>query len=213
MPTPCWLKHICSIRALVPVSCSCSLSLSLSLSLRLFLWSSEALWVHFPTEASKTLLRTRSVPSPHREGAWGLCEQSKPHAGALMAFCVNHGLSASFSLLYFLIDQLRTTRFWSIKGPQHFSFNITLWRYLNIYKYPSKLLTTQEFVQIIGLTFKFFPNLISYELSSDEYVFTEIFVKQMELMVPKSTSWETLDWKKHKLESRLPGEISLTSDR
>ena len=28
----------------------------------------------------------------------------------------------------------------------------------------------------------------------------------------QSTSWETLDWKKHKLESRLPGEISLTSD-
>ena len=24
---------------------------------------------------------------------------------------------------------------------------------------------------------------------------------------------ETLDWKKHKLESRLPGEISITSDR
>ena len=28
----------------------------------------------------------------------------------------------------------------------------------------------------------------------------------------QSTSWETQDWKKHKLESRLPGEISLTSD-
>ena len=27
-----------------------------------------------------------------------------------------------------------------------------------------------------------------------------------------STSWETLDWKKHKLESRLLGEISITSD-
>ena len=27
-----------------------------------------------------------------------------------------------------------------------------------------------------------------------------------------STSLETLDWKKHKLESRLPGEISITSD-
>ena len=27
-----------------------------------------------------------------------------------------------------------------------------------------------------------------------------------------STSWETLDWNKHKLESRLPGEISITSD-
>ena len=28
----------------------------------------------------------------------------------------------------------------------------------------------------------------------------------------QSTSWETLDWEKHKLESRLPGEISITSD-
>ena len=28
----------------------------------------------------------------------------------------------------------------------------------------------------------------------------------------QSTSWETLDWKKHKLESRLLGEIAVTSD-
>ena len=28
----------------------------------------------------------------------------------------------------------------------------------------------------------------------------------------QSTSWETLSWKKHKLESRLLGEISITSD-
>ena len=28
----------------------------------------------------------------------------------------------------------------------------------------------------------------------------------------QSTSWETLGWIKHKLESRLPGEISITSD-
>ena len=27
----------------------------------------------------------------------------------------------------------------------------------------------------------------------------------------KCPSWETLDWKKHKLESRLPEEISITS--
>ena len=31
-------------------------------------------------------------------------------------------------------------------------------------------------------------------------------------MYMQSTSWETLGWKKHKLESRLPGEISITSD-
>ena len=29
----------------------------------------------------------------------------------------------------------------------------------------------------------------------------------------QSTSWETLGWKKHKLESWLPGEISITSDK
>ena len=28
----------------------------------------------------------------------------------------------------------------------------------------------------------------------------------------QSTSWETLGWMKHKLESKLPGEISITSD-
>ena len=27
----------------------------------------------------------------------------------------------------------------------------------------------------------------------------------------QSISWETLGWNKHKLESRLPGEISITS--
>ena len=28
----------------------------------------------------------------------------------------------------------------------------------------------------------------------------------------QSTSWEILDWMKHKLESRFPGEISIASD-
>ena len=28
----------------------------------------------------------------------------------------------------------------------------------------------------------------------------------------QNTSWEMLGWMKHKLESRLPGEISITSD-
>ena len=28
----------------------------------------------------------------------------------------------------------------------------------------------------------------------------------------QSTSWETLGWMKHKLESRLPGEVSINSD-
>ena len=47
---------------------SFALSLSLSLFFRLILWSVEALWVHFPAQASKTLLRGRSVPSPPLRG-------------------------------------------------------------------------------------------------------------------------------------------------
>ena len=45
--------------------------------------------------------------------------RASPVSGVLLAFCINQGISASFSLLYFLIGRLRTTRFWSIKGPQH----------------------------------------------------------------------------------------------
>ena len=91
--------------------------LSFSLSLRLFLWSTEVLCVHFPARASKTLSRRCSVPSPHWEGAWGLHEQCKPRAGALLAFCVKQGISASFSPLL-SYHWLWTTRFRSIKGPQ-----------------------------------------------------------------------------------------------
>ena len=74
MPTPCWLKHLCSIRALVPVCLSVSLCLSLSLSLCLSLVprSAEARWAHFLSRASKTLSRRCTVPSPTQEHAWCL---------------------------------------------------------------------------------------------------------------------------------------------
>ena len=44
-----------------------------------------------------------------------------------------------------------------------------------------------------------------------EYV-KAIYCHPAYLTSMQSTSWKTLDWKKHKLESRLPGEISITSD-
>ena len=100
MPTPCWLKHLCSIRALV----SMSLFLFLSLSLRPFLWSTEALWVHFPAQASKTLSRRRSVPSPHQEGIWGLLEQSKPHARGFIGFlCKSRNINLFLSSIFLTV--------------------------------------------------------------------------------------------------------------
>ena len=37
-----------------------------------------------------------------------------------------------------------------------------------------------------------------------------VYCHSVYLTYMKSTSWEMLDWMKHKLESRLPGEMSIT---
>ena len=47
--------------------------------------------------------------------------------------------------------------------------------------------------------------------SRKEYI-KAVYCHPAYLIYMQSTSWETLGWKKHKLESRLPGEISVTSD-
>ena len=47
--------------------------------------------------------------------------------------------------------------------------------------------------------------------SGKEYV-NEVYCHLAYLDKIKSTSCEILDWMKHKLKSRLPGEISITSD-
>ena len=44
-----------------------------------------------------------------------------------------------------------------------------------------------------------------------EYV-KAVYCHPAYLTYMQSTSWETLGWMKHKLESRLPGEILITSD-
>ena len=44
-----------------------------------------------------------------------------------------------------------------------------------------------------------------------EYV-TAVYCHPVYLTSMQSTLWEMLDWKKHKLESRLPGEISIATD-
>ena len=47
--------------------------------------------------------------------------------------------------------------------------------------------------------------------SEKEYV-KAVYCHPAYLTYMQSTLWETLGWMKHKLESRLPGEISITSD-
>ena len=47
--------------------------------------------------------------------------------------------------------------------------------------------------------------------SGKEYI-KAVYCQPAYLTYMQSTSWEMLGWIKHKLESRLPGEISITSD-
>ena len=47
--------------------------------------------------------------------------------------------------------------------------------------------------------------------SGKEYV-KAVYCHPAYVTYMQSTSWEILDWMKHKLESRLPGEISITLD-
>ena len=44
-----------------------------------------------------------------------------------------------------------------------------------------------------------------------EYI-KDVYCDPAYLTSMQSTSWEMLGWSKHKLESRLPGEISIPSD-
>ena len=47
--------------------------------------------------------------------------------------------------------------------------------------------------------------------SGNKYI-KAVYCHPAYLSYMQSTSWETLGWRKHKLESRLLGEISITSD-
>ena len=47
--------------------------------------------------------------------------------------------------------------------------------------------------------------------SGKEYI-KAVYCYPAYLTYMQSTSWEMLGWMKHKLESRFPGEISITSD-
>ena len=102
--------------------------LSLSLSLSFSGWSPGA-----QRPCGFTFLP--GLLRPSREGALHLhpiervpeasVNRTSPMLGALLAFCVNQGISASFSPLL-SYRRLQTTRFWSIKGLQHIPNSSTL---------------------------------------------------------------------------------------
>ena len=82
----------------------------LSLSFSFSGWSPEAQELSAFTFLPGLLRPTREgaqggATSAIQEGACGLREQSKSCAGALLAFCINQGISASFLFFIFLIEK------------------------------------------------------------------------------------------------------------
>ena len=84
-------------------SLSPPLSLSLSLFFRLILWSAEALWVHFPARLLRPSGEGTLCLHPIERAPEAFVNRATPMSGTLLVFCVNQGISAFFSLLYFLI--------------------------------------------------------------------------------------------------------------
>ena len=98
--TPCWLKHLCFIRAFVPMSFSLSLSLSLSGYFfgvhRISGFTFLPCLLRPSQEGSLCFHRIKRAPE-------AFVNRASPVSGTLLVFCINQGISASFSLLYFLI--------------------------------------------------------------------------------------------------------------
>ena len=87
-----------------------------------------------------------------------------------------------------------------------------LWKFLNRWEYQTTLPASWEICMQVKKQ--------QLELDMEQWTGCKLgkeFVKAVYchpayLTYMQSTSWETLGWRKHKLESKWPGEISITSD-
>ena len=85
-------------------------------------------------------------------------------------------------------------------------------KFLKRWEYQNTLLASQEtYIQVKKQQLE--PDMEQQTVSIlwKEYV-KAVYCHPTYLIFMQSTSWETLGWMKHKLESRLPGDISVTSD-
>ena len=114
--------------------------LSLSLSLRLIFWSAETRRAHSPAQASKTLSRRHTVPSPHLERApAAFMSDASPVSKDFIGFMRKpRNISLFLSLFYFLIIDSGPPGFSPLKDPNiildtfYTSVNSKMIKYLNL---------------------------------------------------------------------------------
>ena len=87
-----------------------------------------------------------------------------------------------------------------------------LWKILKEWQYQTTLAASWEIcMQVKKQQLELDTEQQTGSKLGKEYV-KAVYCHPAYLTYMQSTSWETLGWRKHKLESRLPGEISTISD-
>ena len=86
-----------------------------------------------------------------------------------------------------------------------------LWKILQEMEYQTTLPASWEIMQVKKQQLELYMEQQTGSKLKKEYV-KAVYCHPAYLTYMQCTSWETLGWMKHKLESRLPGEISITSD-
>ena len=86
-----------------------------------------------------------------------------------------------------------------------------LWKILKELRIPDHLTLLRNLYAGQEQQLKLDMKLQTFSKSWKEYV-KAVYCHPAYLTYMQSTSWEMLEWMKHKLESRFPGEISIISD-
>ena len=106
------------------------------------------------------------------------------------------------------------TYFWFLTLPKPLTVWITIdcRKFLKGWEYQTTLLASLEICRQVKNQ-QLEPGMKQQNVSNSvkDYV-TAVYCHPANLTYMQTTSWEMLDWRNHKLEARLPGEISIIAD-
>ena len=132
-------------------------------------------------------------------------------------FRKGRGTRDQMANIHWIIEKAREFQkniyFWFIDYAKIFDCvdHNKLWKILQEMEYQTTLPASWEIMQVKKQQLELYMEQQTGSKLKKEYV-KAVYCHPAYLTYMQCTSWETLGWMKHKLESRLPGEISITSD-
>ena len=132
-------------------------------------------------------------------------------------FRKGRGTRDQMANIHWIIEKAREFQkniyFWFIDYAKIFDCvdHNKLWKILQEMEYQTTLPASWEIMQVKKQQLELYMEQQTGSKLKKEYV-KAVYCHPAYLTYMQCTSWETLGWMKHKLESRLLGEISITSD-